>query len=63
MGLLRHAQSDSKQQVRMNLDKNLIRMYLGVKLIIGMRLGMHKYIYLIQLINMGIVKHTWIFQK
>ena len=34
-----------------------------MKLIYHMWLGVHKYIYLIQSIYMGVVKHNWAFQK
>ena len=54
MGAFRRDQRDWKQQVRLNL---------GIKLIFYMWLGIHKYIYLVQFIDMGMVRHTWIFQK
>ena len=54
MGAVRRAQSDSKQQVIINL---------GMKLIFCMWLGIHKYIYLIQSINVGVVRHTMAFRK
>ena len=52
--VVRHAQSDLKQQVWTNL---------GIKFIFCMWLGIHKYIYLIQSIYMSVVKHIWVFQK
>ena len=58
------AQNDSKQQVRMNLGMKLIKINLwGMKLFFCMWLGTHKYIYLIQSIHMGVVRHTMVFQK
>ena len=56
MDVVRHAQSDSKQQFKMNLGMKLIRMNLGIKLIFCMWLGIHKYIYLIQSIQMFVFK-------
>ena len=57
MAAVRRAQGDSKQQVRKNLGMKLIRMNLGMKLIF------RKYIYLIQFIQIGVVKYTSTFQK
>ena len=62
MGVIRPAQIDSKQQVRMNLDIRLISMKLGMNLIYYMWLGVYKYIYLIQSIHMSIDRHTWALQ-
>ena len=46
-----------KKQVRMNLGMKFIRMNLGMKLIFCMWSGIHKYIYLIQSIQMDVVRH------
>ena len=59
LGVVKHSQSDSQQQVRTNLDMKLIRKNLGMKLTFYMWLGVHKYIYLIQSIYMDMGKHTW----
>ena len=63
MSVVRHVQSDSKQEIRMNLVMKLIRINLDMKLIYCMLLGIQKYIYLIQSIHMGVVRPTWAFQK
>ena len=72
VGVVRHVQSDSKQQIRMNLGMKVIRMKVGMKLIrmkVGMKLlfcmwlYIHKYIYLIQSTHINVVTHTWVFQK
>ena len=57
------AQIDSKQQVRMNLRMKLIKINLGMKLFFCMWLDTHKYIYLIQSIHMGVVRHTRVFPE
>ena len=59
----KRAQNDSKQQVRMNLGMKLIKMNLGMKLFFLHVVGTHKYIYLIQSIHMGVVRHTRVFPK
>ena len=41
----------------------LIRMNLGMKLFSCMWLGIQKYICLIQLVLMSMVRQTWVFQK
>ena len=63
MSVVSCAQSDSKQQDRMNPGMKLIRVNLGIMLIFCMRLAIHKYIYLIPSIDVGVVRHTWVFQK
>ena len=63
VGVVRCSQSDSKQWFRMNIGMKLIRMNLVMKLIFCIWLGTHKHISLIQSIHMGVVRHTWEFQK
>ena len=47
----------------MNVSMKLIRMKLVKKLMFSLWLGKYKHISLIQSIHMGVVKHTWAFQK
>ena len=63
MGAVRCTHSDSRQQIRLNLGMKLIRMDLGMKSILYMWLGIHKYICFIQFIHMGMVRHNWALQK
>ena len=47
LGVVKRAQSDSKQKVRMSLLMKLIRKNLGIKLVFWMWLGIDKYFFLI----------------
>ena len=52
--MVRRTQSDSNQQIRMNLGVKLIRTILGVKLIFWICLGIH--IYFIHFIHMSVAR-------
>ena len=49
-------------RAQISLGMKLIWMNLGIKLIFCMCLGIQKYIYLIQPIHVGVIRHIWAFQ-
>ena len=60
VGVVRHSQSDLKEWLRIILGLKLIRMNLVMFIFFS---GIHKYICLIQFINVGVVRQTWALQK
>ena len=58
VGVVRCSQNHSKQWVKANLGMKLIRMNLVMKLNFCICLGIHKHIYFIQSIDMGVVNNT-----
>ena len=56
--MLRHAKCDWKQRVNWTS-----KMIISMNLVFCLWLDVHKYIYMIQSIHMGVARHTWTCQK